>query len=210
MIRNICLILLLSAASLWAAPLTSSNVVVLDQGPASLRDGHLESNTSAFLFRERGFTAAGAYGADIGGFGAGAKVDSWMLHFDPLGSDMIIDPDGMLVSFTFETAILGIDIRSESLNAGDALFGNDGTEYRSGEELRGLETDNHDVLQIAADGRTILFDLKVWYANADEFRIFTAGDQELTPNPEPGTIVLFGSVLAGAYCWRRRRKVATS
>ena len=45
------------------------------------------------------------------------------------------------------------------------------------------------------------YDIRV----ADEFRIFTAGDQELTPNPEPGTIVLFGSVLAGAFYWRRRR-----
>ena len=141
----------------------------------------------------------------MGSFGAGASVNSWMMHFDPVGVDSVIDPDGMFVSFTFETEILGVDFRSDTLSAGDAQFGNDLTEYRTGDELRGLELDNHDVLQIGSDGRTILFDLKVWYANADEFRIFTAGDQNLTPNPEPGTVVLLGSVLAGAFYWRRRR-----
>jgi len=210
MITNLRLtfVLVLLAAPLWAGPVTSANVVVLNDAPASLRNGNLESNVDAFLFHERGFVATGNYGADMGGFAAGAAVNSWYLHFDPLGSDSIVDPDGMLISFTFETEILGIDFASATLDAGDALFGNDLTEYRAGEALRGTELGNHDVLQIGEDGRTILFDFKTWYENADEFRVFTAGGTDApVPNPEPGTIVLLGAAIAGA-AYLRRRKAA--
>jgi hypothetical protein len=214
MINTLRLILVLALASgpLWAGPVPSQNVIVLDSAPRSLRNGQLESNTHAFLFFERSFVASEGHTADMGGFGAGALVNSHYLHFDPIGSSSVIDPDGMMIRFTFETQILGIDYLSASLNAGDAGFGNALTEYRTGDALRGSELWNRDSIEIAADGRTILFDFKTWYENADEFRVFTAGAADdadaPTPNPEPGTLVLLGAALAGAAVMRRRRASA--
>lgn len=210
MFRNLRLsfVLALLAAPLWAGPVTSGNVVQLAGAPASLRNGHLESNMNAFLFRESSIASTGSYSADMGGFGAGAAVNSWYVHFDPIGSNSIVDPDGMFISFTFETEILGIDYMSDSLSAGDAMFGNDLTEYRTGDLLRGTEPDHEDVIRIGNDGRTVMFDFKTWYENADEFRVFTAGGVQgdtPPPNPEPGTIVLLSAAIASAAYWRRRR-----
>ena len=145
--------------------------------------------------------------ADWGGFAAGANVESWLVHYDPVGSDHVVDADAGIVEFTFEEVILGIDHRSDTLDAGDAMFGAAGIEYRQGEEFRGTELSEHDGIQVSADGHSVVFDLKVWYANADEFRIFTGGWDDLnspTPNPEPGTLVLCGAGIA-YFIWRRRR-----
>ena len=57
-LKRLAFVLALAAAPLWAGPVSSPNVVVLDDAPASLRNGHLESNLNAFLFRESGFTAS--------------------------------------------------------------------------------------------------------------------------------------------------------
>ncbi len=206
-ILRIVSVLALCAAPLLAGPVAVENVVVLNTRPTSLRDGHLESDTNAFLFRESGFRASSGYSADWGGFAAGASVESWMIHYDPVGSDHIVDADAGVVEFTFDEVILGVDFRSETLDAGDAMFGAADVEYRQGEEFRGTEMGEHDGLQLSADGHSIVFDLKVWYANADEFRIFTGGWDDLntpTPNPEPGTLVLCGAGVA-YFIWRRRR-----
>ena len=209
-ITRIVSVLALCAAPLFAGPFHVENVVVLDEAPRSLRDGQVESNSSAFLFQESSFRATSDYAGDWGGFSAGTSVESWYMHFDPVGNQSIVDPDGMFVRFTFENEILGLDFRAETLDAGDALFGSDLTEYRVGEQWRGTELDYEDVIRIGEDRHTIMFDLKVWYANVDEFRILTSGgltagaDGAPTPNPEPGTLVLCATA-AALLIWRRRR-----
>ncbi|MHC4952488.1 MAG: PEP-CTERM sorting domain-containing protein [Planctomycetota bacterium] len=201
------LVVLACAAPLFGEPMRSENVVLLDAAPASTRDGALESNTDAFMWRERSFVSDSAYRADRDGFGPGTRVDSWYVHFDPVGSDQIINPDGMFISFTFEHEILGLDLRADTLTLGDEFFGSAGTEYRAGEEFRGTELDNVDIIRITDDRRTVRFDFKVWYENADEFRIFTAAPMNLgPPSPEPGTLVLFtGAAIAGMAILRRQR-----
>lgn len=204
-ILRLAFALFLVAATVRAGPLHSGNVALLGDAPRSLRDGQLESNSTAFLFQERSFVSTSAYSGDIGGFGSGVAVQSWYLHYDPVGSQSIVDPGEMGVRFSFESAILGVDLQSATLDAGDAMFGALDTEYRFGEELRGLEVDNHDLFRLEDDGHTIVFDLKVWHGNTDGFRVFTTGQEDLVPNPEPGTLVLFGAALGAAAYLRRRR-----
>jgi hypothetical protein len=135
----------------------------------------------------------------------GTKVDSWMLHSDPVG--VITSWDNSLVlggGVTFDRKILGVMVLDSSLDASDAEVGHAGTFYAISEH-RGMELDlycpilKYDAFTISADEHSISMimhtDRKI-----DEIRVIT---EALGPIPAPGAAGLLG--LGGLMAVRRRR-----
>jgi len=143
---------------------------------------------------------------------AGTRVESWLLHFDPIGIPG--SPLTLQGSISFDTPVLGIEVLSASLDGTDMILGAAGSEYSFNETLRGLELavgmagiDTFDGIQLSSDRKTILTILST-QNSFDQVRIITAVP---VPVPEPSTSALG---LAGCLClvarlgrliYRRRR-----
>lgn len=134
------------------------------------------------------------------------KVDSWILHSDPVG--VITSWDNSLVlggGVTFERKILGVMVLDGSLDASDAEVGHAGTVYSIGDN-RGLELDlycpilKYDAFTISADQHSISMIMHT-DRKSDEIRVIT---EALGPVPAPGAAGLLAG--AGLLTSRRRRR----
>lgn len=169
--------------------------------PASAALDALESNTVAELFTERSsvllvnnITAdvmqPGAVDSQItlspGQISAGQRVDSYLIHVDPIGSLGSL-PFTYQGSVTFDTPILGLVWSTVNLNASDAALGAPATLYGPINSFRGYEgpglASPMDSLVLSPDRLTLSLALRTtqYY---DQIRIVTASV------PEPATIAL--------------------
>jgi hypothetical protein len=178
--------------------------------PPSVDNDVYESDTHISLFVERqSLRLSSAVTVDISQPGtvtdspdfsrtdlaAGTWVDSYYLHFDPVGS-----PAPSFVSLTgfvtFDQPILGIIITNTYLNACDAILGAPGTIYPTGGPVSpGLDL-NQDVLTLTADRHSLWISLSA-RRGIDALRVVTAAV------PEPATASLL--IIAAAFLPRRPR-----
>ena len=193
--------------------LTTTGAVQIIAPPASLQVGALTSDTQIRTFVEnQRLTLTGAVSVDdvasgtfngtnplVGGtVAAGTSVDSYFFHSDPVNANQKYSG-----SVTFTTAVLGVIVLSNTLDATDSTLGHKGTSYPTGVNGRGLElSSSEDSFTLSADRRTLNFSFFT-HNNVDEVRVITAASAV----PEPGSMALLGlgtMILGGAAARRRR------
>jgi hypothetical protein len=175
--------------------------------PASVLEGALEDTNTAVIFKERsqwtlaadlsvdainpGAAVAGSDNTAVAGvIPAGTTVDSFLVHYDPVGQPT--DPNTTVswsAIFELGDEILGIVTSDGFLDASDFL-GAPGTSYPTGLAFRGttgaLEgNDGYNWSQIR-----VLGGLQSVTVSVDEIRIILAA-----PIPEPSMLGLFAPAL---------------
>lgn len=178
----------------------SDTVRFLQEMPASLVNGALESNDWLHLVLERAelhvpeaiavsFTEPGRYDNFNGQrIGLDRPVDSYLAHFDPVGRD---DPVYLTGEITFPRPVVAVIGGNWQLKASDRRFARPGVQLDrdsshsiglDGRSTRGITPDQIDVLELSEDRRTIRFRLHALYP-FDEFRVLIEA-YESSASPE--------------------------
>lgn len=184
--------------------------------PINLTDGNWQSSTEIRAFQEQqDFVLPQAVSVDItvpgtspnstdsnlspGTIPAGTVVDSYFLHFDPVGKPA--HPVELTGSITLDAPIIGIIAEDDTLEASNSVLGIQGDAYPDGGlELNPAGGGTSDVLTWEANNQTVDVD---WRASSqsDNIRIIT----EASPVPEPSTALL-AIAFAGLLILHRRRQ----
>ena len=132
---------------------------------------------------------------------AGGKLDSYFLHFDPVGTSQTVQQVSGRIEF--ETEVIGIIITRSRLDASDPLLKATSTLYPTGSDAsRGLEAGQYtDEITLSADKKIV--DINIFYANTgiDQVRILT------NPIPEPAFFQMGAlAAMSGLGLLRLRRK----
>ncbi len=201
-----------------------TGAVVVAAPPLSVVQGSTESNTEIKAFAERfnhvlpvavntNITAPGTYfvGAALtpGPVPAGTVINSYFVHFDPVGSAAI--NRRAVGSVTFPQEILGLVVLDATIEASDATLGAADTLY-SNELSHGVDltlAGSVDRMTLSADRRTITLDLTA-STQTDHFRVITVGTPAPSPGdflPPPGDFSRLAKNLAGT--WTRTLKDGT-
>lgn len=188
-------------------PLTINyGLQLIDPPPASLLEGNPETTNDDFLFlvveqqnlvlaqdlAVSTLTAAGDFfdtSADGAAttIAAGTTVNSFIIHGDRTQSGLGLTP----TSVTFDSEIVALIWGNGKLAASDSVIGNPETTYAGNIQGRSGLEDNDDI-EIAADGRTLLY----WSQNGapylDDLRVLTA---PVTTGTDTGqvTVVIDGA-----------------
>jgi len=202
-----------------AAIVGTTGAIVVVSSPSNVRLGFLESNTSILAFAEQSNkTLANDLAVNIsapstvpngssinltpGTIPAGTHVDSWLLHFDPVGTPQLAL--ALSGSITFDRPVLGIEVLSTSLDNTDGLLGASGSEYTLRDPLKGLELavgmagiNTFDGITLSADRKTVTTILST-QLNFDQVRIITA-----VPEPSSFAMLIVGGLSLLACCRRR-------
>ncbi|GMV71862.1 MAG: hypothetical protein AMXMBFR77_17000 [Phycisphaerales bacterium] len=197
----------LSASPALADIIEVGGAAVIAEPPANIALNQWESDTEIRGFFERQTTLLADLELDhvntglvdhesllVPGFvSAGTAVQSYLFHADSVdGFDALLS--GYVV---FDAPILGVLIKTASMNGTDDFLGRPGVTYGNspGRRLE-LPPGSLDTFEISADRTRLDFTLK-FGAAYDEIRIITAV-------PEPGSLALLSLMgLTGA---RRRRR----
>jgi hypothetical protein len=184
------------ATSLVAAGSGSSAIVgttgadVQIAPPVSVIPGALESDTQMESFDEKqdialpsavpvDISTPGLYDSSAsltpGTIPAGTRVSSEFVHCDKLGSTGAhLQLDGTV---TTDSDILGIAILGPTLDASDAILGDAGTVYPTGDPQRRLNLDGqNDFVLYQVNRRTVEVHCDIT-SDVDQVRIITAGNQ---------------------------------
>ncbi len=227
-------VLALIALTFAAAPamaLTVSGDLTYIDAPESVAKGVLESDTTSYLFMERGLVPLGfpllAQAGDPGMYDSRSDlgltltpgpllIDSFYLHTDRVTErgDGRLDMEG---SVTFDGHILAVILDKLPLLTTDPILGAPGTTYSNlwQSTARGYELGrNNDWFHISDDGYTLTFHSHIG-PYTDDLRIITEASPNHIPPafqravPEPATAGLAALALAGgALAATRRRRSA--
>jgi hypothetical protein len=195
----------------------SSNLVFPATTPTSLRSGNLESNTTVFGFVETtGYVLGQALPVEIlangaadydgildltpGSLPAGMRVNSYFLHFDPVGLiGFNKNPGVVQIQFEQWSRIAGIQLSILTLNGpASSQVKLPGVTYENRLLFAyGLEMISDWIHVI--DDRTMQINLNSSFGAIDNMRI-------LVETPEPGGSLLAGSAF-GLLLWAGRRRL---
>lgn len=203
-----------------ASILDVSGAVTEATPPINLTDGNWQSSTEIRAFQEQqDYVLPQAVSVDItvpgtspnstssnlspGTIPAGTVVDSYFLHFDPVGKPK--NPVELTGSIKLDEPIIGIIAEDDTLTSSNSVLGIQGDAYPdAGLELNPAGGGTGDVLTWEADNQTVDVDWRASSAS-DNIRIIT----EASPVPEPSTAVL-PAVFAGLVMLYRRRQPAAA
>jgi hypothetical protein len=197
----------------------SANLSFPGTTPASLRSGSLESNTTAFGFLEKAYyvlpTALpvdvvvdgaanydGILDLNPGSLTAGMSINSYLLHFDPVGFLAINrNPGTVQIQFADDFRIAGLQVTMTRLNdAANAQLKIPGVTYENRLLTAfGLELIASDWVHVTSHN-TLGINLNSSLGTLDQIRI-------LVETPEPTSALLFGSAVA-LLLWTRRSTTA--
>jgi hypothetical protein len=202
------LLSVVTVISLAHASSVTGTVGITETTATDLTAGQVESDSQAFyLVEQQGVTlgsdlsvgAAGTYDQAnqptfAGSIPAGSVVDSYLLHFDPVGSSGG-SQQTVLGSITFDQAVLGVIFSRNAgpngeigLNATDDsvnFFGLAGTTYPTGSGLRGIFDDASDGYSFFASGNTLSFAFSGLNNSLDEIRVLVDSTGAVSAIPEP-------------------------
>lgn len=122
---------------------TSGDLRFVHPPPQSVAEGRTENNEQLLLFLEREQVSLPAatsitmsepgyyttFGERESWIPANVEVDSYLMHFDPIGSVLGQAPVTVRGSVTFDRPILGIIVRGDQLAASDAALSSPEIEY---------------------------------------------------------------------------------
>jgi YD repeat-containing protein len=173
--------------------------------PASVVSGAIEGNRQIRVFTERtNFVLPVDIAVDVSQptgriddptdltpsvIPAGTVVNSYFVHFDPIGAPAFVQvARGDVI---FDQEVLGAIVLTAGLDATDAVLGAVGTTYPTGDTLafRGLELSlfGGDIVGLNIDRRTFnLFNLNLVQARLEQLRILTVG---APPPTGPGDFI---------------------
>lgn len=211
------LTLLLATTTAVAQPIVSGDLLHLATAPASVDIGDLESNTNSFFFLEQtsvilpndfpvNIVSPGSYNGlpltAVNLLPGGTLVDSYFVHFDPVGSPTGSDPASFSEGgISFGQDVVAIITQDGLLDNSESLgFGATGTLYPTSASApgRGVDSPDADTIQLSPDRRTVSF-LLAARSPGDQMRILVA-----SPIPEPNTLVLFAVMVVTSMLGRHR------
>jgi hypothetical protein len=154
--------------------------------PPSVVFGELESNSAIRIFTEReGYRLPSGVQVDISTAGLfnhrrdmtpetirrGTVVNSYFVHFDPTRNG----PGQASGEITFTSEIVGVVCLNGSLDDTDSTLGRQDTEYPTGQNARGLES-NVESIRVTDDLRTIK--INRFHSNfpGEQMRVLTSGE----------------------------------
>ena len=189
-----------------AAVVSYSDAIAAANLPSTLTEGAWESSSNLYLFAEgQNVALAEPLAVDVmhsgtyddfrlpallpygGSIAAGTIVDSFLLHFAPLGQPKKSEGVTLNASITFAGEILGLLLRNPTLVAADSAFGHFAAYPDSGQ--RGPDR-AEDVITLSADRRTLTVSLSEWN-DLDQFRIVTMA----VPEPATWTLAALGFII---------------
>jgi hypothetical protein len=140
--------------------------------------------------------ASNNYSPSPGTIASGIRVDTYLIHSDPVGSGS----QNYVGSVTFDTPILGIIDTINGLASTDSILGNARTTYPGASTDRGLESLD-SLVWVSNNGLTINFTTSTF---VDEARVIVGAAV-----PEPSSLVtcVTGAAALVAFGWVRRRRV---
>jgi hypothetical protein len=202
-----------AAPAARAGLVLSGAITQISPPPSDIQDapGEPQSNTTAFIWSERtGLTLSSPVSVDLtttgtanagnnyrpspGTIAAGTKVDTYLLHSDPVGSGA----QNYVFSITFDTKILGVIDTISGLAATDSTLGSPTTTYPGASTSRALELPD-TLVWVSNNGLTLNFTTST---AVDEARILVVAV------PEPSTAIsgAMGAVAFLGFGWARRRR----
>jgi hypothetical protein len=206
----------LAAPPSRAGSVLSGDIVQISAPSSDVQGSDPTSNDHAFIWSEQSAlvlpmsisvdmnmigmsNAINSYSPSPGTIAMGIRVDTYLIHSDPVGSGS----QNYVASVTFDTPILGIIDTISGLASTDSILGNPGTTYPGVSTDRALESPD-SLVWVSNNGLTINFTTSTF---VDEARVIVAAAV-----PEPSTLVtcVTGAAALVAFGWVRRRRVRPS
>jgi len=189
-----------------AAVSATSGAIVVSTPPADVSSNQWESNTTIRAVVERQFfvfsaplavditlpgTSPDATSSNLspGTVPTGTLVNSYLLHFDVIGTRATNNALEAIGSITFTDPILGLIVQPTALRDSNPILGLPNVTYASGNdhalELNPAGGGTSDLITLSPDRRTVTVDL-LNASFADDARIVTA-----VPEPSMAPLVVF-------------------
>ncbi|MCW5977107.1 MAG: PEP-CTERM sorting domain-containing protein [Bryobacteraceae bacterium] len=183
---------LVASTGLKAGPILNGDITIIDP-PASVLEGGLTSDTTAFLIKEAlRYRVNDPVLAGLWNVAVGTMVDVWMLHTDPVAPSVHFSG-----TIEFARPILHLDTTLAAMKASDPFMQIlTGTLYEQDRVERGLGPVDHT----SFGGNTLSYNW-VTQVVVDQARIVTEAE-----TPEPLTMGLTGLGCGAIGLMLRRRK----